>query len=287
MARRRNGQIEWRQMIEARSAVAGRSCAVLALILSLASSVVEAGIIRIERHDYLVHEAMDRLGFFDGKLLTAGDLDDEQSYKRSTDRHIGRVDGDLSAVLHMIGFADIVLLLELLVYALPGDAPGQLEAQRAPLVLDSMRDFASPDYGVDIYKLEPPAMLRGVPDPQGAEAAAVQRAYDRLGALTTRPWVLLSAAAGPADFERSLTYALRAGASGYLCGRAIWQSAFEHFPDMAAMERDLASGATRFVHGINDLTDRLATPWHRHPAWQGGVKGAGDGPAFAAQYPAA
>jgi len=112
MARRRNGQIEWRQMIEARSAVAGRSCAVLALILSLASSVVEAGIIRIERHDYLVHEAMDRLGFFDGKLLTAGDLDDEQSYKRSTDRHIGRVDGDLSAVLHMIGFADIVLLLD-------------------------------------------------------------------------------------------------------------------------------------------------------------------------------
>jgi len=208
-----------------------------------------------------------------------------------------RPDADAKVLAHQQAFVrrvgqecrehDIVLLLELLVYALPGDAPGQLEAQRTPLVLDSMRDFASPDYGVDIYKLEPPAMLRGVPDPQTAEAAEVQHVYDRLGALTTRPWVLLSAAAGPADFERSLTYALRAGASGYLCGRAIWQSAFEHFPDMAAMGKDLASGATRFVHAINDLTDRLATPWHRHPAWQGGVKGAGDCPAFAAQYPAA
>lgn len=99
-------------MIGAQSTVACRSCAVLALILSLVSSVALAGIIRIERHDYLVHEAMDRLGFFDGKLLTAGDLDDEQSYKRSTDRHIARVDGDLSAVLRLIGFADIVLLLD-------------------------------------------------------------------------------------------------------------------------------------------------------------------------------
>lgn len=207
-----------------------------------------------------------------------------------------RPDADAKVLAHQQAFVrrvgqecrehDIVLLLELLVYALPGDAPGQLEAQRTPLVLDSMRDFASPDYGVDIYKLEPPAMLRGVPDPKGTDAAAVQRVYDRLGALTTRPWVLLSAAAGPTDFERSLTYALRAGASGYLCGRAIWQSAFQHFPDMAAMEKDLASGATRFMHAINELTDRLATPWHRHPAWHGGVKGAGDGPAFAAQYPA-
>ena len=181
---------------------------------------------------------------------------------------------------------DIVLLLELLVYPLPGEAPGYVDAHRTQLVLDSMRDFASADYGVDIYKLEPPAMLREVPDPDGPQAAAVQRAYDTLGALTTRPWVLLSAAAGPADFQRSLTYAYRAGASGYLCGRAIWQNAFEKFPDRPAMERELATSSSTFVHGINALTDRLATPWMRHPAWQGGVQMAGDGPSFTAQYAA-
>jgi tagatose 1,6-diphosphate aldolase len=179
---------------------------------------------------------------------------------------------------------DIVLLLELLVYPLAGDAPGQLQAQRTQLVLDSMRDFAGAEYGVDIYKLEPPAALLGVPDPDGPQAPGVQAAYDELGKRTTRPWVLLSAAAGPDDFVRSLTYACRAGASGYLCGRAIWQNAFEHFPDMAALQRELEASSAPYVDRINALTDRLARPWDRHPAWRGGVAMAGDGPDFAATY---
>jgi len=111
-----------------------------------------------------------------------------------------------------------------------------------------------------------------------------QRRRDALGALTTRPWVLLSAAAGPADFQRSLTYAYRAGASGYLCGRAIWQNAFEKFPDMPALEGELTTASAAFVQGINALTDRLATPWMQHPAWHGAVPMVSDGPTFAAQY---
>jgi tagatose 1,6-diphosphate aldolase len=183
---------------------------------------------------------------------------------------------------------DIVLLLELLVYPLPADPPGYLAANRTRLVLDSVRDFADPAFGVDLYKLEPPAALHAVPDPDGDKAGAVQRCYDELAALTTRPWVLLSAGAGPADFQRSLTYAYRAGASGYLCGRAIWQDAFERFPDVPEMERLLATESVRYVQAINALTDRLGTPWPRHPAWKGGVAMAAvtgdDGPSFAEQY---
>ena len=182
---------------------------------------------------------------------------------------------------------DIVLLLELLIYALPGESAAQLEAARSRLVLDSMRDFADPSYGVDIYKLEPPAMLAAVPDPDGMAAAPVQRLYEQLGAMTTRPWVLLSAGASAADFERSLTYAYRAGASGYLCGRAIWHKAFEAFPDMAAMERALAEQSVPYLHRLNALTDRMATPWPRHPGLADGVELDGDGPAFASGYAAA
>ena len=50
------------------------------------------------------------------------------------------------------------------------------------------------------------------------------------------------------------------------------------------MEHSLASESVRYVHAINGLTDRLATPWHRHPAWTGGVAMAGAGPAFAEHY---
>jgi len=72
----------------------------------------------------------------------------------------------------------------------------------------------------------------------GVHAGAAQRAFDELGALTTRPWVLLSAGAGPADFQRSLTYAYRAGASGYLCGRGLYETMlpWETDPSMRANE---------------------------------------------------
>jgi len=205
-----------------------------------------------------------------------------------------RPDADASVREHQQAFVraigrecrehDIVLLLELLIYPLPADAPGFLAANRARLVQASMRDFSQPEFGVDVYKLEPPGPLRDIPDPDGAGAAELQRAYDDLGKLATRPWVLLSAAASPADFQRSLAYACRAGASGYLCGRAIWQTAFEHFPDLPAMERELAAGSVRYVYALNALTDKLAVAWHRHPSWQGPVVLAGDGPRFAESY---
>ena len=192
------------------------------------------------------------------------------------------------AVVRQVGEAcrqhDIVLLLELLIYPLPGEDPAYVQQNRARLVLDSVRDFAAPEFGVDIYKLEPPAAHTGVPDPHGPQAAAVQALFDEMGAITPKPWVVLSAGAGPEDFARTLTYAYRAQASGYLCGRAIWQSAFEHFPDYAQMEAVLAKDARRYVAELNALTDQLALPWQQHPCWQGGVAMAEQGPAFAQAY---
>lgn len=218
-----------------------------------------------------------RIGADAVKLLVWYRPDADAAVRRHQQEFVRRIGTECRA-------HDIVLLLELLVYPLASDAPGQLEAQRTGLVLDSLRDFAAPEFGVDIYKLEPPAQLRDVPDPDGPQAAAVQAAYDRLGALTPRPWVLLSAAAGPADFERSLTYACRAGASGYLCGRAIWQQAFERFPDLGEMRAELAGGASDYVRRINALTDRLAQPWTQHPGWGGAVGIDGDGPDFVTHY---
>jgi tagatose 1,6-diphosphate aldolase len=179
---------------------------------------------------------------------------------------------------------DIVLLLELLVYPMASDALGYLAAQRNQLVINSLRDFAAPEFGVDIYKLEPPASVSGVPDPQGAQASAVQALFDDMARHCPKPWVLLSAGASAADFNNSLVYAYRAGASGYLCGRAIWQSAFECFPDFEAMDRGLATDSVRFVHAINELTDRLATPWTRHAAYADGPALAQPAENFASQY---
>lgn len=176
---------------------------------------------------------------------------------------------------------DIVHLLEILVYPLPGEDPARVRADRSRLVLESLRDFLDPAFGVDIYKVEPPAALTDVPDPDGPEAGGVQALYDQMAAMLDRPWVLLSAGAGAEDFRRSLIYACRAGASGYLCGRAIWQEAFATFPDLDAMERLLTDSAVPYLQSLNVLTRDLATPW---PRLAGEVAFAHAGPTFPADY---
>jgi tagatose 1,6-diphosphate aldolase len=166
---------------------------------------------------------------------------------------------------------DVTHLLEVLVYPLAGEDAAAFEARRTDLVIEAIRPFIAPEYGVDIFKLEPPGAIKGVPDPDGKEAAAQQAAYDRMAAMLPRPWVMLSAGAGMTDFVRSMRYACRAGASGYLAGRAIWADAFAHFPDLEAMDRALASESRRNLETLSELTDRAATPWHAHPAFRDGI----------------
>lgn len=182
---------------------------------------------------------------------------------------------------------DVVYLLEVLVYPLPGEDPVVSPETRAARVLAAAADFADPKFGVDIYKMEPPTQLAGVPDPDGKEAAAAQALYDKLGALLPRPWVLLSAGASAEDFRRALVYGYRAGASGYLCGRAIWHNAFAAFPDFDRIEALLKTESVAYIDRINALTEQSALPWHRHASFQGMPTPIPTGPGFAAAYPLA
>jgi tagatose 1,6-diphosphate aldolase len=180
---------------------------------------------------------------------------------------------------------DMVMLLEVLIYPFPGEDPASLEPRREQLVLDSIKPFCDPKFGVDIFKLEPPGPIHNVPDPDGPAAAALQRAYDRMAAMVPGPWVMLSAGAGADDFARTLTYAYRAGANGYLAGRAIWWPAFGHFPDYKAMEQALAGESTAILDRFNALTDAKGHAWHTHRSF-GGVAPASPLPerAFPANY---
>lgn len=180
---------------------------------------------------------------------------------------------------------DIPFVLEFLVYPFPGESPEAFAARRVDLVLESLADPEVMDpEGVDVYKLEPPTEVVGVPDPHGPEAARIQARFDRMAGGIHRPWVLLSAGATPADFVRLLTYAYRSGASGYLAGRAIWATAFSHFPNLAAMEAALAEQAPAVMDEINALTDAQATPWNGHPAWRDGVTMTPSGEGFSPAY---
>lgn len=158
---------------------------------------------------------------------------------------------------------DIPFLLEMLVYPLAGDAEQtkdyvEQQGKRADHVLQTVAEFAKPDYGVDVFKLESPIPAKEVPDPGDRGTAAL---FAEMGRLAGRPWVMLSAGATKAAFRRVLHYAYGAGASGFLAGRAIWWDSFQHFPDLAAMTADLKGAAAGYFTELNDMTDAQARPW--------------------------
>lgn len=158
-------------------------------------------------------------------------------------------------------------VLELLLYPLPARPVPDDIGQRATAVLDSVRAFAQPEIGVDVFKVEspvPPAMLEG----SATEAGQAHLAWFReLDAACGRPWVVLSAGAGPETFLRVVEHATTAGASGFLAGRAIWQASLSAFPDLEACRRGLREIAVPFATELAELASRRGRPWFRHPAY--------------------
>lgn len=174
---------------------------------------------------------------------------------------------------------DIPFLFELLVYPLKSDAHQttdyvEMTGKRTDHVLQSVADFAAPEFGIDVFKLESPVAAKDIPEGGDAD---VQAAFDEMGRLAGRPWVMLSAGAGKAEFRNILAHAYRAGASGYLAGRAIWLEPFGLYPDWAAMRQGLETGSVDYMRDLNALTDKSATPWDKHPVF--GPEGARFSPA--------
>jgi len=167
---------------------------------------------------------------------------------------------------------DIPFLFELLVYPLAGDAHQtkdyvEMKGKKADDVLGSVEEFAKPEYGIDVFKLESPIAATSVPGVGAQGWKEAQAVFDEMGRLAGRPWVMLSAGAGKADFRNILSHAYQAGASGYLAGRAIWLDAFAHFPNWSAITEDLRANSIPYMKNLNTLTDEHAKAWFQHPAY--------------------
>ena len=82
---------------------------------------------------------------------------------------------------------DLPFVFELLVYPLARDAEQtrdyvEMKTKHPDLVLDSVRAFADPKYGVDLFKLESPIPASDLPEP-GSEGAPQAQALLRIGML--------------------------------------------------------------------------------------------------------
>jgi tagatose 1,6-diphosphate aldolase len=186
---------------------------------------------------------------------------------------------------------DIPYVLELLVYPFLGSAGHTADYVESPgklpsLVIDSVREFAKPEYGVDLLKLESPLAANSLPARDGGAAAkAAQKEFDAVGEICAQhgiPWVLLSGGADRDKFERVLDYAYAAGAGGFLAGRTIWLNAVrENFPDTKACARALQQDGVQILESLSALTKAKAPAWTAHfPAFEQ-VRAEGD---FAQSY---
>jgi tagatose 1,6-diphosphate aldolase len=189
------------------------------------------------------------------------------------------------------GHHDIPYVLELLVYPFLGSASHTIDYVESPgklpsLVIESVREFAKPEYGVDLLKLESPLAANTLPARDGSAAAqAAQREFDQIGEICRErriPWVLLSGGAAPDKFERVLDFAYAAGAGGFLAGRTIWLDAVvKHFPDRNAVAASLRKEGLGVLERLNELTATKGETWApRFPAFSD-IKQEGD---FARAY---
>ena len=145
-------------------------------------------------------------------------------------------------------------LLELVGYALEaGGADTSDYAGRKPdLVARSAAEFSKPEYRVDILKLEFPADLKWTKEYSGGAfdgkerqpvyaLSQVRESCAQVNEAAGVPWVILSAGVDIEEFLVQVDLAVEAGASGFLCGRAIWKDAIGLYPDVPEMERWLST----------------------------------------------
>jgi tagatose 1,6-diphosphate aldolase len=177
---------------------------------------------------------------------------------------------------------DILFLLELVGYPLKGMAQDSTDfaKEKPTIVIRSAKEFSKPEYGVDILKLEFPAELKYT-----KEFAGKFDKKERTPAYTLKevegfckqvdeaclvPWVILSAGVDIDEFVENVKLAKAAGASGFLCGRAIWKEAVNCMPDVKAVEQFLeTTGVANFRKCHEAL--KGARPWHEHKKF-GGLK---------------
>ena len=105
--------------------------------------------------------------------------------------------------------------------------------------------------GPSLYKCEVPLHGRGT----DAELEARCREID---AAVACPWVVLSQGVEPDDFPRAVTAACRAGASGFLAGRALWSTTLAA-DDPTALLRERSVPRLR---ELAELVDTYGRPWH-------------------------
>jgi tagatose 1,6-diphosphate aldolase len=152
---------------------------------------------------------------------------------------------------------DIPLLVEAVSYPVGDEVSdlGLYAEHKARLVIDTARDITG--LPIDILKAEFPDDLHYKAD----ESELIKHCYE-LDAASQVPWVVLSAGVSYDIFRRQIEIACKAGASGFLAGRAIWQGAVA-IENTHQRSEHLATTVVERLKELNEIAGKYAVPWYQ------------------------
>jgi tagatose 1,6-diphosphate aldolase len=167
---------------------------------------------------------------------------------------------------------DIPFFLEFVGYEEGVDEKALAYAKKKPqIVIESMKEFSKPRYGVDVLKVEVPVNMKFV---EGGKAYGGERAYSKQEAMelfrkaasvATKPFIYLSAGVSNSEFTESLELAAESGVkfNGVLCGRATWKNGIPIYAKQGpeAFRKWLQTEGVKNIDNVNDRL-KAATPWY-------------------------
>jgi tagatose 1,6-diphosphate aldolase len=152
---------------------------------------------------------------------------------------------------------DIPFLVEPVRYPVGDDKgnPARFAGRKGEMVIQAARDMTA--LPIDVLKSEFPADLNYEKD-----EGRLDMLCTALNEATPAPWVVLSAGVNFDTFRRQVEIASRAGASGFLAGRAIWQEAMV-IPEAVERRRFLETVAVERMNVLKEIATKWAQPWYR------------------------
>ncbi|MEX0928124.1 MAG: tagatose 1,6-diphosphate aldolase [Balneolales bacterium] len=170
--------------------------------------------------------------------------------------------------------AQMPFVLEIVVYGLNGQDTTSADFARVKprYVLDAARTYSNPKFAVDLLKLQFPGELKFTEEYQSTGYGTGFALYDRsqvrqyctdVDAACAVPWVILSAGVGIGEFTENIRLANKAGASGFLCGRAVWKNVIDFFPHKDQMQQYADETGCRYFESIRQANHE-AVPWQQH-----------------------
>jgi len=179
------------------------------------------------------------------KLLVYMDVEDAKATKAQMS-FVKRVAEDCQK-------EDILVMIEELSYPRKGeDKKTPSYVARRPHNIIRSAELLNPY--ADILKLEFPADIRS--DSQ----QTVEKNLAEVNKVAHRPWVLLSAGEKFEVFAQQVELAMKAGCSGTMAGRAIFQEYFD-VNTPAEQRRFLETTGIERMKRLNDIVDRYSTSW--------------------------